>query len=130
MKTILLVTVSRIVLGLLFLVSAVDGFWRLATGSHLIHPPVTPKGLEFEAALQNSGFFWPFLKLVNLVGAVSLLTNVAPALGLALIAPVMAVIVLFHLTINPVGIPVALILVVTGGLLLYAYRNRYSALLR
>ncbi len=91
---------------------------------------MTPKGLEFEAALQNSGFFWPFLKLVNLVGAASLLTNIAPAFGLALIAPVMAVIVLFHLTINPVGIPVALILVVTGGLLLYAYRNRYSALLR
>lgn len=130
MKTILLVTVPRIVLGLLFLVSAVDGFFWLATGSHLIHPPVTPKGMEFEAGLQNSGFFWPFLKLVNLVGAASLLTSIAPAFGLALIAPVMAVIVLFHLTINPVGIPVALILIVTGGLLVYAYRDRYAALLR
>lgn len=130
MKSILLVTVPRIVLGLLFLISAVDGFWWLATGSHLIHPPVTPRGMEFEVALQNSGFFWPFLKLVNLVGALSLLTNVAPALGLALIAPVMSVIVLFHLTINPVGIPVAVILIATGGLLIYAYRDRYRALLR
>lgn len=130
MKHILLVTVPRLLLGLIFLVSAVDGFWFLATGAHLIHPPTSPKGTEFELALQNSGFFWPFLKTVNLVGALSLLLNIVPALGLALIAPVMAVIVLFHLTINPQGLPVALLLIVCGGLLVYAYRERYAALLR
>jgi hypothetical protein len=130
MRNFLMIVLPRIVLGLLFLVSAVDGFWSMATGNHLIHPPVTPKGLEFETALQNAGFFWPFLKLVNLVGGLSLLLNIAPAFGLALIAPVMAVIVLFHFAINPVGIPVAVILIVTGGLLVFAYRERYAALLR
>jgi ABC-type sugar transport system permease subunit len=130
MKTVLLVTIPRILLGLLFLVSAIDGFWWLATGNHLIHPPTSARGLAFEAALQESGFFWPLLKSVNLVGALSLLTNIAPALGLALIAPVMTVIVLFHLVINPQGIPVAVILVVLGGLLVWAYRGRYAALLR
>lgn len=129
MRNILLVTVPRIVLGLIFLVSAVDGFWWLATGHHLIHPPTSPKGLEFEAALQASGFFWPLLKTVNLAGALSLLFNVAPAFGLALLAPVMTVIVFFHLAINPAGVPVALILVVAGALLVYAYRDRYRALL-
>jgi ABC-type sugar transport system permease subunit len=130
MRNILLVTVPRVLLGLLFLVSAIDGFWWLATGNHLIHPPTSPKGLEFEASLQASGFFWPLLKTVNLAGALSLLFNIVPALGLALIAPVMTVIVLFHLAINPAGIPVAIILVVSGGLLAWAYRDRYAALLR
>ena len=130
MKTLLLVTVPRILLGLLFLVSAVDGFWWLATGSHLIHPPTSARGVAFETALQEAGFFWPLLKSVNLLGALSLLTNVAPALGLALIAPVMAVIVLFHLVLNPQGLPVAVILVVLGSLLVWAYRDRYAALLR
>jgi hypothetical protein len=130
MRNFLMVTLPRIALGLLFLVSAVDGFWWLATGTHLIHPPTSERGLIFEAALQNSGFFWPFLKAVNLAGGLSLLFNVVPALGLALIAPVMAVIVLFHFAINPAGIPVAIILIVTGGLLVYAYRERYAALLR
>lgn len=130
MKNVLLVTAPRVLLGLLFLVSAVDGFWWLATGSHLIHPPTSERGLAFEVALQNGGFFWPLLKSVNLVGALSLLTNIAPALGLALIAPVMAVIVLFHLVLNPQGLPVAVILVVLGGLLVWAYRDRYAALLR
>jgi hypothetical protein len=130
MKTLLLVTVPRVLLGLLFLASAVDGFWWLATGTHLIHPPTSTRGVAFEEALQASGFLWPLLKTINLVGALSLLGNIAPALGLALIAPVMTVIVLFHLVINPQGIPVAVILVVLGSLLVVAYRDRYAALLR
>lgn len=130
MRNFLMVTLPRIVLGLLFVVSAIDGFWWLATGTHLIHPPTSERGLVFEAALQNSGFFWPFLKVINLAGGLSLLLNVVPAFGLALIAPVMAVIVLFHFAINPAGIPVAIILIAMGGLLVHAYRGRYAALLR
>ncbi|SEG80032.1 hypothetical protein [Bosea lathyri] len=130
MRNILLVTVPRVLLGLIFLVSAVDGFWWLATGAHLIHPPTSERGLVFEAGLQNAGFFWPLLKVVNLTGALSLLLNIVPAFGLALLAPVMAVIVLFHLAINPQGLPVAIILVVLGGLLVWAYRDRYAALFR
>lgn len=130
MRQILLVTVPRVLLGLLFLVSAVDGFWWLATGAHLIHPPTSERGLVFEAGLQNAGFFWPLLKTVNLAGALSLLLNIVPAFGLALLAPVMMVIVLFHLVINPQGIPVAIILVVLGSLLVWAYRERYASLFR
>lgn len=130
MSRILLVTAPRIVLGLLFLVSAIDGFWWMTSGQHLIHPPVTEQGRVFETALQNSGFFWPLLKTVNLLGALSLLLDIVPAFGLALIAPVMAVIVAFHFTINPVGVPVAIILIVCGGLLAYAYRDRYAGMFR
>ena len=130
MKTLFLVTIPRVLLGVIFLISAVDGFWWLATGVNLIHPPTSPRGVVFETALQDSGFFWPFLKAINLTGGLSLISNVAPAFGLALIAPVMAVIVLFHFAINPAGIPVAIILLVTGGLLVYAYRERYAALFR
>ena len=70
------------------------------------------------------------LKTINLLGGVSLVFNIVPAFGLALIAPVMAVIVLFHLAINPQGLPVAGLLVLFGGLLVYAYRDQYAALFR
>lgn len=130
MKTLFLVTIPRVLLGVIFLISAVDGFWWLAAGANLIHPPTSPRGVVFETALQDSGFLWPFIKVVNLTGALSLIANVAPALGLALIAPVMAVIVLFHATINPQGLPAAVILVVLGAMLVWAYRDRYAALLR
>ena len=130
MKTFFLVTVPRVLLGVIFLISAVDGFWWLATGVNLIHPPTSPRGVVFETALQDSGFIWPFIKAVNLTGALSLISNVVPAFGLALIAPVMAVIVLFHATINPQGLPVAVILVVLGLMLVWAYRDRYAEMFR
>ncbi|CAH1678514.1 conserved membrane hypothetical protein [Hyphomicrobiales bacterium] len=128
MKTVFLVTIPRILLGLLFLVSAIDGFWWLATGTNLIHPPTSERGLAFEAALQNSGFIWPMVKAVNLIGSLSLLLNLAPAFGLALLAPIMTVILFFHLVLNPQGIPVALIMVALGLSLVFAYRDRYRAL--
>lgn len=103
----------------------------MAGDGHQPHPsPTSERGLACETALQNSGFLWPLLKTVNLVGGLSLLLNVAPAFGLALIAPVMTVIVLFHLVLNPQGLPVAGLLVLFGGLLVHAYRYRYAALLR
>lgn len=130
MITLLAVHAPRTILALLFLVSAADGFYAMATGNHLIHPPVSDAGRAFEQGLQASGFFWPFLKTVNLVGGLSLLFNVVPAFGLALLAPVMATIVLFHVFLNPQGLPLAGILVVTGLMLVVAYRDRYAALFR
>lgn len=130
MRNLLMVTLPRSVLGLLFLVSAADGFWFLASGTHLIHPPVTEQGRAWESSLQDAKFFLPLLKSVNLVGGFLLLFNLAPALGLALIAPVMTVIVLFHAELNPQGVPLAMLVAACGVLLAFAYRERYAALLR
>ncbi len=124
-----LVTVPRVLLGVIFLVGAIDGFAFVLTGNHLIHPPTSARGVAFEEALKASGFFWPLMKIVELVGAVCLLTNRAPALGLALLSPIMTVIVLFHVFLNPQGIPLALLLIACGAPLLYAYATRYRAML-
>jgi hypothetical protein len=123
MKNSLLTTVPRILLGVIFLVGAIDGFSFIFAGSHLIHPPTSDKGIAFEAALKAAGFFWPLMKTVEMIGALCLLTNKAPVLGLALLLPIITVIVLFHLVLNPGGIPLASILVATGGLLAYQYRS-------
>jgi hypothetical protein len=63
---------------------------------------------------------------VELTGAICLLSNRAPAFGLAALSPIMTVVVLFHLFLNPQGIPLALLVVVCGGLLLWAYASRYA----
>lgn len=129
MKTFWLVTLPRVVLGLLFLAGAIDGFTWVFTGAHLVNPPTTPRGLAFQLALEATGFFWPLMKSIELVGAICLLSNRAPALGLALLAPLMTVITLFHVVLNPQGLPLAAVVVVCGGLLLRAYASRYGALL-
>jgi hypothetical protein len=123
------VAVPRVMLGTVFLVGAIDGFAFIATGNHLIHPATTAQGLQFEEALKRAGFLWPLMKTVELVGALCLLTNRAPALGLALLSPVMTVVVLFHGFLNPQGAPLAALLVVCGALLLRAYLPRYACLL-
>ena len=128
MKRLFLETAPRILLGIIFLLGAIDGFWFVFSGAHLIHPPTTDRGLAFEQALKAVGFFWPFMKLVELTGALCLLTNRAPALGLALLAPIMAVVVLFHAVLNPQGIPMAALLIVCGVLLARAYARRYASL--
>lgn len=128
MKNFWLQTLPRVVLGALFLVASIDGFFYIFSGSHLIHPPTSASGIAFEDALKASGFFWPFLKTVELVGALCLLTNRAPAFGLMLLAPIMAVIVLFHLVLNPGGLPMAVLLVVCGGLLVRANAPRFATL--
>ena len=82
---------------------------------------INGKREQLEGVLIASGFFWPLLKTVNLVGALCLLTNRAPAFGFALIVPVITVIVLFHLFLNPQGLPMAASLVVCSLLLIRAY---------
>ena len=79
-------------------------------------------------ALKETGFFWPFMKTVELIGALCLLTNRAPAFGLAILSPLIAVIVLFHVFLNPQGIPLALVLLVCMALLYRAYAPRYASL--
>jgi putative oxidoreductase len=124
MSRLLLIHIPRVLLGLIFLVGAIEGFTFILTGNHLIHPPTSEEGAAFEAALHRSGFLWPLMKTVELIAAFCLLSNRAPAFGLALVMPIMAVIVLFHAVLNPAGLPIALLLIAAGALLLFAYRDR------
>ena len=127
MKTFWLLTLPRVVLGLMFLTASINGFSFILTGSPLFHLPTSERGLQFEAALKEAGFFWPLMKIVEITGAFCLLSNRAPAFGLAILSPIMTVVVLFHL-LNPRGIPVAVLLVACGALLLRAYAYRYAGI--
>lgn len=102
----------------------------MITGQDLIHPPTSDAGLRFEAALRESGFLWPLMKSIDLVAGLMLLFNRAPALALLLLLPIIAVIVLFHLVLNPGGIPVAIVLSALTAMLLFAWRDRYAPLFR
>lgn len=128
LKTLLTDLVPRLFLGGIFLLGAMDGFAFIFSGTHLIHPPTSPEGLAFEAALKDSGFFWPLMKTVELIGALLLVSNRAPALGLALLAPIMTVVVLFHATLNPAGLPLAIVLILCGSLILWVQRSRFVPL--
>jgi hypothetical protein len=93
MKLKLYETVARYLLGIIYLFGAVDGVLAIFFGMH-----ITGKSnpASFHGVLQDTLFFWAFMKFIELVGALSLLLNYKPALGTALLTPISAVLCLFY----------------------------------
>lgn len=118
-------TVARYVLGIIYLFGAVDGVLAIFFGMH-----ITGKGNpgSFLGVLQDTMFFWAFMKAVELVGALSLLLNYKPALGVALLTPISAVLCLFYL-FDLHWYYAFVIVAVPNAILLRAYWNSYRPLL-
>ena len=87
-------TIARYLLGIIFLFGAVDGALYLLLDIH-ITPDPTPSE-PFLYTMKNTTYFWAFMKFIQFVGAVSLLTNYKPALGAALLAPISACLCLVY----------------------------------
>lgn len=86
-------TVARYLLGIIFVFGAVDGVLELGFGIYMTGESNLS---SFHGMLQHTIYFWAFLKLVEAVGGISLLLNLKPAFGTALLTPVSAVLCLFY----------------------------------
>src|SRR5579863_3013963 len=86
-------TGARYLLGVIYLFGAIDGALFLLFGIY-IHGKPSPE-FVFLVTLQRTKYFWTFMKLVQFVGAISLLLNYKPALGNALLVPISSVLCLF-----------------------------------
>lgn len=91
--------IARILLGLLFLVFGLNGFF------HFLPPQPQPTGLagQFAGALFLSHYLVPVL-LLQIIGGALLLANRFVPLALVLLGPVLVNILLFHLLMAPKGI--------------------------
>jgi uncharacterized membrane protein YphA (DoxX/SURF4 family) len=129
MEHILLVVVPRSVLGLIFLMAAIDDYHYMIKRRMLFNPPLSPAGAAWLKNLKDAAFYLPLKATLDLVGGLMLITGFLAPLGLLLLLPAITMVVLFQFTINRAGVPVALVLLLTSGLLLYAYADRYAPLL-
>ena len=68
--------------------------------------------------------------LCQLVGGLLLLLNLWPVLGLTILCPVIFNIVLFHCTMAPSGIPLAVVVALLALYLVWAYWQHYRSLLQ
>jgi hypothetical protein len=93
-------------------------------------PELTEEGAALMGALAATGYFFPVLKLVEVVsGALLLLGRFVP-LALVLLAPISVQIALFHVGPEPAGLPMAvLILLLMGYLGFVGYRSSFRAVL-
>jgi hypothetical protein len=115
-------TTARYVLGLIFLFGAVDGALYLLFGIYMHGKPRE----AFLIALEEAKYFWVFLKLIQSVGAVSLLFNYKPALGVALLMPIASVMCLFYVFDYPRLILLGFIIAISMIVLCRAYYKSYA----
>jgi hypothetical protein len=114
--------ISRILLGLIFLVFGLNGFL------HFLPAPM-PTGIagQFVGALFVSHYLTVIFAL-ELVAGVLLLANRFVVLAIAILAPILVNIVLFHACMAPTGFAAAVIAVALWAVLFYRQRAAFSAL--
>jgi len=99
-------TIARYLLGLIFLVFGLNGF------VHFIHQsPPTGLALQFFVAVSTSHFMAAIFA-IQILGGVLLLLNRYVPLALVLLAAVIFNILVFHITMAPSGLPMALFVTV------------------
>lgn len=114
--------IARYLLGLVFFVFGLNGFLNF------LPPPDVPAGAAsaFMGGLAGAGYFFPLLKLTEVVGGVLLLAGMYVPLALVLLAPIVVNIAAYHLFLDPAvpGVVIALLLVV---LEIVVARSKWSA---
>jgi hypothetical protein len=116
----------RSLLGLLFALSGLNGFLMF------LPPPSGPMPAGAAAlglALMQSGYLFQLVAGTQLVAGLLLLTNRFVPLALALIAPVIVNIFLFHAFLAPSGLVLASALVAAELYLAWSYRDAFRPML-
>lgn len=119
--------IVRVLLGLAFVVFGLNGFFHFIP---MGDPPApgSPAG-QFFAAVTTTGYM-KVVFLCQIVGGLLLLLNLLPVLGLAILCPIVFNIVLFHATMEPKGLPVAIGVTVLTLILVWSYWDQFRHLLR
>jgi putative oxidoreductase len=120
----ILTMIARSLLGLIFVVFGLNAFLQFM-------PMPPPQGLasDFVKALFVSHYFYVVAVLQIVGGALCLLGRFVP-LGLTLLGPVIVNILLFHIFLDPAGLPLALVVSALALFLLWIYRSAFSGLIK
>lgn len=115
---------ARLVLGLIFFVFGLNGFFNF-----LPAPPLEGKGLEFVMALANTGYMFPVIKGIEVVAGALLLAGIAVPFALVLLAPIAVNILLFHTILAPAP-ALPLVILVLGLFLAWENKEKFAPLFR
>ena len=118
------IVIVRVLLGLGFVVFGLNAFLKF------MGPPPQMQGQAgaFISALMSSGYMYVVAVLQVLGGLCLLLGARFVPLGLTLLGPIIVNIVLFHLFLEPQGLPIALVTAALSLFLLWIYRFKFPAI--
>jgi uncharacterized membrane protein YphA (DoxX/SURF4 family) len=117
------VLIARILLGLVFTIFGVNTFLHFLP----MTPPPGDPGVFF-GLLFRYGWF-AFIGILYIVAGVLLLIGRYVGVALTILGPIIVVILLFHITMNPQGIGLALFVAVLEVFLIYAHWHHFGPVL-
>lgn len=117
--------IARVLLGFVFFAGGVAGLLNLVP-----MPDNLPADMmTFNQGLMASKYFMPFLKAVEAVCGLMLLTGFFVPLALVILAPIVIHIFLVHAFLEPSGLPLAIILGILTAYLAF-FAQPYAAKIR
>jgi putative oxidoreductase len=116
------VLVARILLGLVFVVFGLNGFLNF------LHAPMPSGGAGQYMTLLGPTIYMHFVFLVQIVGGVLLLSSQFVPLALVLLGPVIVNILLFHISLQPAGLPPGLLTVVLWFIVFFGVRKYFAGI--
>jgi len=118
------ILIARALLGIVFVVFASNAFLHF-----IPTPPLQGQAGAFIGALIASGYIY-VVAMLQIVGGLLLLIGRFVPLGLALLSPIIVNIMLYHICLDPSGLPVAIFVSLLALFLLWVYRDRFAVLLK
>lgn len=118
------VLAARILLGLIFTVFGLNFYFDF-----LPPPELNDAAGGFFGALLETGYMMEIVKLVEVVGGVMLLLGAFVPLALALLAPIVLNIFLFHAVLDTAGLPIAVFVLALELFLAWSYRSSFKGML-
>jgi uncharacterized membrane protein YphA (DoxX/SURF4 family) len=116
--------ISRVLLGFLYLVFGLDYFLHFIP----YQPNHTGRVAAFKSALLDVGYFYPMIKSIQIIGGISLLTNLYAPFFAVVLFPISLNVLLYHTILVPSGWLMGVFLMVPNLFLGYAYRKYYSGM--
>ena len=117
--------IARVLLGLIFVVFGSNFFLNF------IPMPPPPPGLagDYFKVFAGSGYMYVVGALQLLSGLLLLIGRFVP-LALTILAAMIFNILVFHILMDPKGLPMAIVVTVLELFLVWSYRDRFAGILR
>jgi len=119
------VLIARILLGLIYLAFGLNFFFHFIP---MQQPALSKEAMAFSGGLFGAGYFFPFMKVIEIISGLFLLINRYTAFFVLFIFPVTLNIFLYHAFLAPSGVTMAGPMIAINLFLGYAYRKYYASL--
>jgi uncharacterized membrane protein YphA (DoxX/SURF4 family) len=117
--------IVRVLLGLMFVVFGSNVFFQF-----IPMPPQKPSlATDFSKALMESHYVY-VVGFLQVAGGLLLLIGRYIPLGLTLLGPIIVNILLFHIFLDPSGLPIAIVVSVLALFMLWHYRANFAGLVK